>query len=184
MDEPLIVDMAIHHFDQIRGILSLDPVSVAAHSWNPPWSRFKGNACTNALFKMQGGANVIYNGSWVSQGWETTWDGEWRIQGDEGEIIWKDNEVLIAPKDLFKTVFMEGAVERKGVLVPNLIDMPAEERMASVAEFYDAITDDREPETSGADNLKSLAMVLGAKLSAETEKTVDITDECAICNGG
>ncbi|MCM2533337.1 Gfo/Idh/MocA family oxidoreductase [Neobacillus pocheonensis] len=88
MEEPLIIDMAIHHFDQIRGILGLEPVSIKAHSWNPKWSWFKGNAVASVVFEMSNGAVVSYTGSWVSRGWETTWDGDWRIQGEEGEILW------------------------------------------------------------------------------------------------
>ena len=43
MFEPLIQDMSIHHFDQIRGILGLNPVRIKAHSWNTSWSWFKGD---------------------------------------------------------------------------------------------------------------------------------------------
>lgn len=176
MEEPLIYDMAIHHFDQIRGILGLEPVSVTAVSWNPPWSIFDGNATAHVIFEMEGGAVVTYTGSWVSRGWETTWDGDWRIQGDDGEIHWADNRVDVRPIDLFKTVFQKGATEAEGKLRMDLIDMPAEERWASLAEFAGAIREDRDPETSGSDNLKSLAMVLGAVESAKTGKKVYVKD--------
>src|SRR4051794_18292752 len=44
MDEPLLVDMAVHHFDQARGLLGGRPVEVRALSFNPSWSAFEGNA--------------------------------------------------------------------------------------------------------------------------------------------
>lgn len=176
MKEPLITDMAVHHFDQIRGILGLEPVKITAHSWNPKWSWFKGNAIASVLFEMSNGAVVSYIGSWVSRGWETTWDGDWRIQGDGGEILWANNEVIIKPSDLFKTVFMEGALESHGILHGDLLKLPCEERLAVMAEFADSIYENREPETSGQDNLRSLAMVLGARISAESKSTVTIED--------
>jgi predicted dehydrogenase len=176
MDEPLIYDMAVHHFDQIRGILGLEPVSVTAVSWNPDWSIFDGNAVANALFEMEGGVIVTYTGSWVSRGWETTWDGDWRIQGDDGEIHWANNQVAVRPINLFKTVFMKGAVESDGQLMVDLKELPEEERWASLAEFANAIRENREPETSGSDNLKSFAMVLGAIESAKTGKKVLMKD--------
>lgn len=176
MDEPLIYDMAIHHFDQIRGILGLEPVSVMATSWNPKWSIFDSNAIANVIFEMEGGVMVNYTGSWVSRGWETTWDGDWRIQGDDGEIHWANNQVEVRAINLFKTVFMKGAVESEGRMKVDLIDMPAEERWASLAEFAAAIRENRDPETSGSDNLKSLAMVLGAVESAKTGKKVFVKD--------
>jgi len=181
MEEPLITDMAIHHFDQIRGILGLEPVKITAQSWNPKWSWFKGNAIASVLFEMSNGAFVSYIGSWVSRGWETTWDGEWRIQGDGGEILWANNEVIVKPSDIFKSVFLEGALESHGVLHVDLVQLPCEERLAAMAEFAGAIYENREPETSGVDNLRSLAMVLGARISAESKSTVCMEE---ILNGG
>ncbi|PFN99581.1 oxidoreductase [Bacillus sp. AFS076308] len=179
MDEPLIIDMAIHHFDQIRGILGLEPVSVKAHSWNPTWSSFKGNAVASVVFEMSNGAVVSYTGSWVSRGWETTWDGDWRIQGEEGEIFWANNEVTVTPHDVFKSVFMQGAVEKNGKLEVDLVDLQLEERLASLQEFAESIHENREPETSGRDNLNSLAMVLGAVQSTKTGEKVYIEDVLA-----
>ncbi len=176
MDEPLITDMSIHHFDQIRGILGLDPVTIKAQTWNPNWSRFKGNACANVLFEMSNGAAVVYTGSWVSTGWETTWDGDWRIQGEVGEIHWANNRVTLEPKDLFISVFQDGAIEQNGKIVFDLLSMEAEERMATIAEFAQSIIEDRQPQTSGEDNLLSMAMVLGAKHSAKTGETVKVAD--------
>jgi len=65
MDHPLVLDMAIHHFDQLRSF-GFEPVEVAARSWNPAWSWFKGDACANAVFRSTTGATAVYTGSWVS----------------------------------------------------------------------------------------------------------------------
>ncbi|MHB8063784.1 MAG: Gfo/Idh/MocA family protein, partial [Ruminiclostridium sp.] len=176
MEEPLIVDMAVHHFDQVRGILGLEPVSVTAHSWNPKWSWFKGNAVSSVLFEMSNGAVVSYTGSWVSRGWETTWDGDWRIQGDDGEIRWANNEVVVKTPDIMKSVFQDGALETNGQIKMDLLSLPCEERLGSLSELASAIHENREPETSGLDNLKSMAMVLGAVQSAKTGKTILIED--------
>ncbi|NJL30301.1 MAG: Gfo/Idh/MocA family oxidoreductase [Phycisphaerales bacterium] len=51
MDEVLLVDMAIHTFDNARQIGCCDPVSVYCHSWNPPHSWYKGNASALAILK-------------------------------------------------------------------------------------------------------------------------------------
>ncbi len=176
MEEPLITDMAIHHFDQVRGLLDLDPLTVRAFSWNPSWSTFEGNASAAVLFEMTNGAIVSYNGSWASQGWQTTWDGDWHILGDEGEIRWADNTIQVRPIEITRTVFMKGATERSGVLHVDLMALPAEERWASLNEFTEAIDRDREPETSGRDNLKSMAMVLGARLAAKRGNVVNISE--------
>ncbi|GIN69573.1 oxidoreductase [Bacillus sp. J14TS2] len=180
MEEPLITDMAIHHFDQIRGILDLEPISVHAISWNPQWSWFKGNAISSVLFETTSGAVVSYTGSWVSRGWDTSWDGDWRIQGEEGEIHWANNQVIIKPNDIFTSVFMKDALESNGHLHVNLRSLETEERWASLQEFYESIIDNREPDSSGRDNLNSLAMVLGAVKSVKTGKKVYIKDVLGI----
>jgi predicted dehydrogenase len=38
MESPLLIDMAIHTFDQARYVLGADPVSVYCDEFSPPWS--------------------------------------------------------------------------------------------------------------------------------------------------
>jgi predicted dehydrogenase len=176
MEEPLITDMAIHHFDQIRNILGLEPVKITATSWNPKWSWFKGNAVAQVMFEMENGARIIYTGNWVSTGTTTTWDGDWNIQGDGGEVYWSNNKVVVRTNDLYKTVFMKGAIEVNGELHYDLLDLPFEERLGSLHEFASAIREDRQPETSGADNMNSIAMVLGARMSVKKGASVTLDE--------
>src|SRR5262249_12349748 len=67
---PLLVDMAIHHFDQMRMILGHDPRSVSCQTWNPPWSPFAGDATGTATVAFDGAA-ASWRGSWVSPGEQT-----------------------------------------------------------------------------------------------------------------
>ena len=39
MAHPLIIDMCIHHFDLLRCITGLEPITVRGESWNPPHGR-------------------------------------------------------------------------------------------------------------------------------------------------
>jgi predicted dehydrogenase len=167
MEEPLIVDMTIHHLDQIRGIVGLEPVVLRAKSWNPPWSRFGGNA--SALIELQTaeGAEVIYTGSWSSHSSHTTWDGSWEIEGDGGGLTWADNRVQVRFASVFDTVFMPRALERSGVMEVELEKVDFEERSGTLAEFARAISSDTSAETNGRDNLRSLGLVLAAVDSAK-----------------
>jgi predicted dehydrogenase len=113
MDEPLIVDLSIHHFDFLRGILGLEPVRVRALSYNPSWSWFRGNAAAFVQFATEDGAKISYNGSWVSKSRETTWDGSWEIQGAEGSIVWEHNRVEYRPANFGLTVYRKDMLERR-----------------------------------------------------------------------
>ena len=167
MAEPLIVDMAIHHFDFIRGVFGLEPFKVRARSFNPSWSRFDGNASALVEFATADGAVVSWTGSYVSRGPLTTWDGAWDIHGTRGSLRWAENEVTLRPTEFADTIYLPGAVEKSGdVMSVDLVDMPLEERAAVLDEFVGALDDGREPVPSGRDNLGSIALVLAAAESA------------------
>ena len=82
--EPLLLDMAIHHFDQLRAI-GCEIDRVWARSFNPPWSPLAGNAAADVLLEADGGRTfVTYSGTWAPRGRITSWSGEWEIQGERG----------------------------------------------------------------------------------------------------
>lgn len=176
MAHPLVIDMAIHHFDQLRGTVGFEPVEVTARSWNPKWSWFDGDAMASAIFRAGNGAVATYTGSWVAQGAETTWDGDWRIEGADGELHWADNAVSLKPKSVFTSVFVPGAREAGGRIVFDLLPLLAEDRQGSLAAFRDAVLKGEDGETSGRDNLRTLATVLAVRTSIERGEAVTIDE--------
>jgi predicted dehydrogenase len=160
MPFPLLIDMSIHHFDLSRYLIGKDPVSVYAKSWNPHWSWFKGDPCVFLIFEFEDNIHFNYSGSWVSVGKDTQWSGIWEIYGDKGTIIWDNSGI--------KKVF-EGKEE---IIEP--IKLEREDRFLSLYEFYRSIVEDREPETSGKDNLKSLSMVFKSLESIKKGKKINI----------
>jgi predicted dehydrogenase len=68
MKSPLIVDMAIHTFDQARFITGADAVSVYCQEFNPPGSWYDGNASAICIFEMSNGSVFTYRGSWCAEG--------------------------------------------------------------------------------------------------------------------
>lgn len=176
MEAPLARDMSIHHFDQLRSILGKEAISVRATSWNPTWSWFAGDPAFSALIRMEDNVMVNYLGSWVSQGTETTWDGDWQIEGSEGGIRWADNRVTVLSRDLFKTVFNRGLFERNGQLEAELLSMPLEERWYVLHEFAQAIREGRPAETSGDDNLYSVALTSAVIDSAHQGREVYLSE--------
>ncbi|NDV09188.1 Gfo/Idh/MocA family oxidoreductase [Rhodococcus sp. IEGM 248] len=167
MDEPLLMDMSIHHLDLLRAVIpAFEPARVRATSWNPSWSRFDGNACATVEIESRSGARAIYTGSWASRSSHTTWDGSWDIEGTDGALTWADNEVIARPASVFDTVFLPGALEQHGSLRVDLDPSTQEERQGVLAEFAAAIHEGRRPETDAHDNLWSLALVEAAVRSA------------------
>lgn len=169
---PLLLDMAIHHFDMMRYVLGQEPVAITCHAWNPPWSNFTEPAAAVATVRFDGGAVVDYNGSWVSTAPQTTWQGEWQIECEGGVIEWtgRDNDSLKA-----ESVTVRKRGERARRL--KLPDVPYWDRAGSLAAFVEAIGSGREPLTSGRDNINSLALMFAAIAAAESGVPQTIASE-------
>jgi predicted dehydrogenase len=168
LEHPLLLDMAIHHFDLMRFVLGQNPVSVTSNAWNPPWSKFEQPAAALATIAFDGGAMVDYNGSWVSTSPDTLWSGEWRIECELGviEFTARDNESAQGSDRL--TVQPLGK-PRETVKLAPLRDF---DRAGSVGDFGRAIQSGIEPPTSGRRNLATLALTYGTIEAAETGERV------------
>ena len=172
MEEPLLVDMAVHHLDQARGLLAGRPAEVRALSFNPSWSPFAGNAAALVEVVADDGAIVSYSGTWAGRGPETTWDGDWFLQGELGALSWSGDEV----RSFSASPARRGRVARKlgrgdGERRP-LVPLAETGRAGVLAELASAIREGREPEASGRDNLETLALVFGAVESAASGRPV------------
>jgi predicted dehydrogenase len=114
------------------------------------------------------------HGCWVSRGRQTTWDGDWFIDCEGGQIRWADNRVYVRPQEVYYTVFLKGWPERDGWMQADLASDLDEERTFTLEEFGRSIDEGREPETSGRDNLGSMPLthaVAGRQPSVESAST-------------
>ena len=162
MDDPLIVDMAIHAFDVARYLLPGAPVRVDCRSFNPAWSWFRGDAAATASFDFTGGERFSYVGSWVAPGLETSWNGRWRLGTAGGSAEWDGESSLLVQS-------ADGAVEQSRI-TPGA----AESIDGSLAEFLDALATGATPSGEIHDNVLTLAMVEAAVASTRAQRPVDI----------
>jgi predicted dehydrogenase len=171
--QPLLVDMAIHHFDLMRYILGRDPLQISCSGWNPPWSKFNDPAAATASILFPENIVVNYRGSWVSTGPETNWGGEWRVECERGEIRWSTRG--ITPQGPTPDwVTLHPLHEDPYPLA--LPDMTLQSDWhGSLLAFAEAIITGKEPESSGRNNLLTLALTLGAVESANTHLPVEAT---------
>jgi predicted dehydrogenase len=172
----LIEDMSIHHFDLMRGILQDEPLAAYAQARNPKWSWFAAPPIVDAIIELSSGGLVHYHGSWVSRGRQTTWDGDWFIDCEYGQVTWADNRVRVRPEEVYYTVYLEGFQERDGWMERDLVGASEEERRFTLEEFGRCIDERREPETSGRDNLRSIALTYAVEESARTHERRELAD--------
>jgi predicted dehydrogenase len=168
MDHVLLLDMSIHHFDLSRFFCgSAQPRSVYCEEWNPPGSWYRHGANAQAIFRL--GDNIVFNycGSWCAEGAQTGWNGAWRFTGTRGTLSWDGADEIQVETAVGKEGFLRELARAKVEVRPR----PGKDgdHGSIISEFLDCLRDGKTPETLGADNVHSLAMVFGAVESAETK---------------
>ncbi|MEP7292471.1 MAG: Gfo/Idh/MocA family oxidoreductase [Chloroflexota bacterium] len=163
MAYPLVVDMAIHHFDLLRFLLGANAVSVFGRSWNPAWSWYQGDASASALVEFPGGLTAAYNGSWCATGRETPWNGNWRFDCAKGVVSLLNDEVWVYP---------HGDQQAAHHVEPLTLTHAAQSYLLD--EFYHAVTEATVPATTCQDNIHSLSIVYNLVESFRTGAVVKV----------
>ena len=164
---PLLQDMAIHHFDLLRKVTGQEAVRVYTAVKDPSFSKYVQEASAVMTIEMADGLLVSYRGSWISRGPVTPWAGQWRIDGELGEIEFTSR----GGGTMAESVQADRVRLRRPQADPvdlELEPMDLVGRSAGLAIFVDAIEQGTVPETAGHANLGSLALMEAATRSART----------------
>lgn len=171
MEHVLLLDMAIHSFDQARFIADADPVSVYCHEWNPDGSWYAHGASAMCIFEMSNGIVFNYRGSWCAQGLPTTWACDWRAIGHVGTAKWDGEDAIEAAAISNDEGFFRVT---QPVELADIAPLDHLGHAGVINEFIESLKTGATPQTICTDNVKSLAMVLSAIESAETGQKVQI----------
>jgi predicted dehydrogenase len=166
MDQPMLWEQSIHHFDLLRFVYGSDPVTVEARTWNPSWSMYKSDTNVSALFTFANGLIVNYQGLWQG-GWAEP-GFEWRTDCTNG---------VISQRDQFGALHYAQKFDK----ALTAIELPQHrlwitETKGLLDAFVGTVLDHQVLECSGQDHLLSLAMVEACVLSSQTGNSVQITD--------
>lgn len=160
-------DMGIHHFDLMRYVLGKEPESVHCMSWNMPWGWHKGDACHVAVFHFADGLVATHRATGCSLGDRTSRNGDWRIEGTGGSLTWEGFHIFHSHQHRTDNPHRDEIA---------LDELPYTGQRAVLVEFLDALRNDREPECSSADNLRSMAMAFAAVKSAQEKREVSLAE--------
>ena len=150
MPHAMLVEMSIHHFDDLRALLGANCHSILATEFDPSWSNYRGGA-VSAMLRFTNGAVVTYLGTFTSH----SDDDRLRIECELGVVGW-DAE----------GVYLQRPGERRRALDLRTDAVNADQVV--LERFAESITTGRPTEISGAANLGTLAMVEAAIRSVET----------------
>lgn len=164
MDQPMLWEQSIHHFDLLRYVYGQEPVTVQCQTWNPSWSMYASDANVAAIITFDGGMVVNYQG---------TWQGNWSVPGFE----WRTECTagIISQRDQFGALHYA----RRDEAVPTPVQLPDHETWVTetiglLDAFLDTVIDGAPLQCSGRDHLRSLAMVDACIRSSHTGQAVAI----------
>jgi predicted dehydrogenase len=169
LEYPMLQDNAIHSFDQARFIIGEDPVTVYCHSYNPPFSKYKGDAAGTCIFEMSKGAVFVYNCVMGTDGCRTSWESSWRIIGSKGSAIWDGNG------EPYAEYITEINGEKKLEKITPVTDWNGKfQHLGCLEEMFTAYLAKRPSETDCHDNYKSISMVFSSLDSMKLQKKIKV----------
>jgi predicted dehydrogenase len=171
MPSPLILDMAIHHFDLARFMTGADPVAVYAKEFNPAGSWYAGDVAASCLFEMTDGVIFTYRGSWCSEGCDTSWNGDWRLIGRKGTLMYEHDQEPYGEVPAKKT---GGLILAKKPIAPLKPRVKYGGMHGALREMLAYLRTGKQPQTECHDNIKSLAMVFAVIESNKKARRVPI----------
>jgi len=172
MPSPLILDMAIHHFDLARYMTGEDATHVYAREFAPAGSWYRGDAAASCVFEMTHGVVFTYRGSWCAEGCHTSWNGDWRIVGERGTVVYeRDQEPrgqVVAGDEGFHRPLQDLRVPEPRLQYDGM--------HGALREMLEFLRGGAVPQTECHDNIRSLAMVFGAIESSRRAERVPIEE--------
>lgn len=162
---PMLGDMAVHHYDLMRMIVGAEPVEINARSWNPSHSPYREHASAAMVVTFPGNVTISYRGSWVDSGPQTPWAGEWELECERATILWtaRGDQPWQTKRDLVQIRRPNYGIEDVA-LAPYAVH----DRAGVLGALAETLRTGKMPEhfPSGEDNLGTLAMLLAALDSA------------------
>jgi predicted dehydrogenase len=165
LEEPLLSDMAIHHFDTLRFVLDDEPVEVSCRSWAGPGTPFAGHPAAVATMRFAKGTVVSYRGSWLTHGPGTPYGGHWRLDGSRSTVEFSFRGAFQERETLDRLTLYRSDARPEALRLPA---MPYKDRKGALDTFARWIRNGSPPAgaSTAADNLKSLALMFAAIRSA------------------
>lgn len=171
---PLLLDIGIHHFDLMRSVLGSEPKMVDCRAWNPPWSGYDDPPEATAMVDFGDGVTVSYRGSRLNPDRPTGWAGEWRMEFEQGVVVWTSRGDRSGQRSAEDDAVWVYRHETAPAQLP-LPDLGLMDRAGVLNVFTQALVSGTTPESTGEENLGSLALAYGAIRSADCREPVAVT---------
>ncbi len=168
----LLVEGAVHHFDQLRNLADADCLTVAGWEWDPDWGTFEYESTALFVFKMANGMVTQYEGNLMSVGHQNSWHHEYYRAECEG------GAVVLNSDDKVRVLEWQGHGIRMEELKPIAPQWQGHEYQ--INEFLDWLEGGPAPRTAIDDNIKTAAMLFAAMDASAGNTTADVVAKARI----
>ncbi len=159
LEHPLLLDVSIHHFDLLRYLSGCEGEEIFAQSFSPKDNWLAGKVNLFTFLQLETDIAVNYTGTLVGQESETSWLGDWKLEGTEGMIILRDHKLCLI----------------KGGEVREISEFKAGLNLTSCLDnFLFSLTEGKNFGTKASDYLKTQHLVELARRSSEQGKMLSI----------
>jgi predicted dehydrogenase len=166
MDQPMLWEQSIHHFDLMRFVYKSEPVEIFGKTFNPSWSMYRDDANVAALITFANGVTVNYQGLWQSN-WQAP-GFQWRSECAKGVVVQNDQF-----GDLNYALHSDAALT--SVPLPPY-EQWINDAVALLAAFVATLRSTAPLLCSGRDHLNSLRMVQACILSSQQGQAINPAD--------
>jgi len=165
----LLIEGAVHHFDQLRNLTGGDCATVSGVDWRPEGAEsFAGECIGLYTLRMTNGTMAQYEGSLVAAGRQQGWHEEaYRVECEGGAVV----------TDGSARVWIEEHTPETGITRTDipLVAVQHPGHQAMIAQFADWLDGGPAPPTAIEDNLQTAALLFAAIEASTAHCTVDVT---------
>lgn len=166
IEDPLLIEGSVHHFDIIRSLSGSNAKTVYANSWNPSWSDFKGDSNALVNIVMENGVKAVYEGAKCNSTTMNGWAQEYfRAECELGTLEMNHREVTVQ--------------SHLGFPEPTYSKIPLKKQNSWthrwIAEmFIEWVNGGDAPPSTLEDNIQCTALLFAAIKSVHTGEVVDV----------
>jgi predicted dehydrogenase len=155
--------MGVHHLDALRYILGENVTRVTAESFTLPWGQPPPGASIRVMLLMEEGARVIYSATYESSGHEFFEDGQefyLRFVGERATLHVFQRWLILCERNRLPRLVRRGG-------------RPVTEEQVLLGQFERWLLAGETPDSSGRDNLQTMAVVEACVRSANEQRWIN-----------
>jgi predicted dehydrogenase len=174
MDDPLIIEGAVHHLDLVADLAGSNCKTLFASTWKPAWAEYAGDTDGVVMMIFENGARGLYEGSSSAAAGLNDWYQEYvRVDCEEGTAILhgREVEVFVRQGGLKRQRNREGRGQKV-----QLITQPKWLNTWLIERFCNWLDGGESMETNVDANIQASALIFGAIESQRTGAPVDLPE--------